>query len=127
MGGHLKAAERVVTLRRAPVVGIPPNEPYPSRFPHNGCHDGPDLLSGRGSLHQVLGVAFGLAVLVGTTIATGIMRTPGEVAAHLPTTTLFIGVWVLGGIYALLGAMSMAEGGVITRRSGGQYPIVHRA
>jgi len=72
-------------------------------------------------------VAFGLAVLVGTTIATGIMRTPGEVAAHLPTTGLFIGVWILGGLYALLGAMSMAEGGVIVRRSGGQYPIVYRA
>ncbi|MEO8478139.1 MAG: amino acid permease [Gemmatimonadota bacterium] len=81
----------------------------------------------RGKLHQVLGVAFGLAVLVGTTIATGIMRTPGEVAAQLPSNGLFIAVWIVGGLYALLGAMSLAEGGVIVRRSGGQYPIVRRA
>ncbi len=85
------------------------------------------MTTARGSLHQALGVAFGLAVLVGTTIATGIMRTPGEIAAHLPTPGLFIAVWLVGGIYALLGAMSLAEGGVIVRRSGGQYPIVHRA
>jgi basic amino acid/polyamine antiporter, APA family len=81
----------------------------------------------RGSLHQVLGVAFGLAVLVGNTIATGILRTPGEVASRLPDPWLFLAVWVVGGVYALLGAMSLAEGGVITRRSGGQYPIVRRA
>ena len=84
-------------------------------------------MSGRGALHQVLGVAFGLAVLVGTTIATGIMRTPGEIAAHLPSNGLFIAAWVVGGLYALLGAMSLAEGGVIVRRSGGPYPIVRRA
>ena len=72
-------------------------------------------------------MAFGLAVLVGNTIATGILRTPGEVAARLPNPTLYILVWVIGGVYALFGAMSLAEGGVITRRSGGQYPIVRRA
>lgn len=75
----------------------------------------------------MLGVAFGLAVLVGTTIATGIMRTPGEIAAHLPSNGLFIAAWLIGGVYALFGAMSLAEGGVIARRSGGQYPIVRRA
>lgn len=72
-------------------------------------------------------MAFGLAVLVGTTIATGIMRTPGEIAAQLPSNGLFIAVWIVGGLYALFGAMSLAEGGVIVRRSGGQYPIVRRA
>ncbi len=84
-------------------------------------------LSGRGALHQVLGVAFGLAVLVGNTIVVGILRTTGEVAGHLPSTSLFLGVWVVGGLYALLGAMSLAEPGAMIQRSGAQYPIVHRA
>lgn len=78
-------------------------------------------------MHQVLGVTFGLAVLVGNVIAVGIMRTPGEVATRLPSPGLFLAVWVAGGLYALLGAMSLAEGGIIARRSGGQYPIVRRA
>ena len=38
-----------------------------------------------GKLLRVLGVGFGIAVLVGNTIGSGILRTPGEVAGHLPS------------------------------------------
>jgi basic amino acid/polyamine antiporter, APA family len=80
----------------------------------------------RGRLHRVLGVSFGIAVLIGNTILIGILRTPGDVAAQLPSPALFIGVWVIGGLYALLGAISLAEPGAMLARSGGQYPIVRR-
>jgi basic amino acid/polyamine antiporter, APA family len=65
-------------------------------------------------------------VLIGNTILIGILRTPGDVAAQLPHTGLFIGVWILGGLYALLGAISLAEPGAMLARSGGQYVIVRR-
>jgi APA family basic amino acid/polyamine antiporter len=84
------------------------------------------LTVGRGRLHRVLGVSFGVAVLVGNTILIGILRTPGEVAAQLPTTALFIGIWIVGGLYALIGAASLAEPGAMFARSGGQYVIVRR-
>jgi APA family basic amino acid/polyamine antiporter len=80
----------------------------------------------RGRLRQVLGVSFGVAVLIGNTILIGILRTPGDVAAQLPHPALFIGVWVIGGLYALLGAISLAEPGAMLARSGGQYVIVRR-
>jgi APA family basic amino acid/polyamine antiporter len=80
-----------------------------------------------GTLLRVLGVGFGLAVTIGGTIGMGILRTPGEVAAQLPTAKLFIGVWILGGIYALLGTISVAELGAMIPRSGGWYVFVHRA
>lgn len=76
---------------------------------------------------RILGVGFGLAVTIGGTIGMGILRTPGDVAAQLPTPTLFIGVWVLGGVYALLGAITVAELGTMIPRSGGWYVFVHRA
>ncbi|MDX6531343.1 MAG: basic amino acid/polyamine antiporter, family [Blastocatellia bacterium] len=57
----------------------------------------------------------------------GILRTPGEIAKQLPTPTLFIGVWILGGLYALLGALTVAELGTMIPRSGGWYVFVHRA
>src|SRR6266478_4323771 len=57
----------------------------------------------------------------------GILRTPGEVAAQLPTPRLFIGVWILGGLYALLGTISVAELGAMIPRSGGWYVFIHRA
>jgi basic amino acid/polyamine antiporter, APA family len=65
-------------------------------------------------------------VLVGGTIVIGILRTPGEVAARLPSPGLFLGAWALGGLYALLATISLAEPGAMLARSGGQYVIVRR-
>ena len=80
-----------------------------------------------GHLHKVLGVAFGLAVIVGTTIGSGILRTPGDIAAALPSAGWFFGVWIAGALYALGGAMTMAELAVLIPRSGGQYAYARRA
>lgn len=78
-------------------------------------------------LLRVLGVTFGLSIIVGNTIGMGILRTPGEIAARLPSVPLFLGVWVAGGVYALLGALSLAELGAMIPRSGGQYVFVRHA
>jgi APA family basic amino acid/polyamine antiporter len=83
--------------------------------------------SPRGRLLRVLGFGFGLAVIIGNTIGAGILRTPGEVAARLPNTWLYLGVWVAGGLYALLGAISLAELGTMIPCSGGQYVFARRA
>ena len=80
----------------------------------------------RGKLLQVLGVSFGVAVIIGNTILVGILRTPGDVAAWLPSPVLFLGVWIIGGLYALLGAVSLAEPGAMVAESGGQYVFVRR-
>jgi len=82
---------------------------------------------GRGRLLRVLGVVFGLAVTVGITIGMGILRTPGEVAQQLPNAWLFMGAWLLGGVYALFGAVSVAELGTMIPRSGGFYVFARRA
>ncbi|HVT40939.1 MAG TPA: APC family permease [Gemmatimonadaceae bacterium] len=78
-------------------------------------------------LLKVLGVAFGLAIIVGNTIGSGILRTPGDVAASLPSGPWFMGVWAAGGIYALFAAMTMAELAVMLPQSGGQYVYARRA
>jgi APA family basic amino acid/polyamine antiporter len=80
-----------------------------------------------GKLLRILGVGFGLAVTIGGTIGMGILRTPGGIAKQLPSPKLFIGVWILGGVYALLGALTVAELGTMIPRSGGWYVFVHRA
>jgi APA family basic amino acid/polyamine antiporter len=85
------------------------------------------IVSPPGSLLRVLGLAFGLAVLVGNTIGMGILRTPGEVAARVPSVPLFMAVWLAGALYALLGALSVAELAAMRPRSGGLYPLVHDA
>jgi APA family basic amino acid/polyamine antiporter len=75
----------------------------------------------------VLGLWFGLAVTVGNTIGAGILRAPGEVAAQVPAVGAYLGVWIAGGAYALLGAISMAELGAMMPRSGGMYVYARRA
>jgi basic amino acid/polyamine antiporter, APA family len=81
----------------------------------------PPASPARGSLLRVLGVGFGLAVTIGDTIGAGILRTPGDVATSLPNAWLFISVWVLGGVYAFLCALSVAELATMIPRSGGHY------
>ena len=75
----------------------------------------------RGNLLRVLGVAFGLAVIIGNTIGAGIFRVPGSIAEQLPSLVPFLLVWIGAGLYALLGAISLAELGTMLPRSGGQY------
>src|SRR4051812_31239543 len=75
----------------------------------------------RGRLLRVLGVGFGLAVIVGNTIGAGIFRAPGAIAQEVPNAWVFMGVWLAGGVYALLGAIAIAELGTMLPRSGGQY------
>lgn len=81
----------------------------------------------RGRLLRVLGVGFGLAVIIGNTIGAGIFRAPGSIALQLPHPWLFLGVWILGGFYALLGAISLAELGAMIPKSGGQYVFARYA
>jgi APA family basic amino acid/polyamine antiporter len=87
----------------------------------------PVKLASRGRLLRVLGIGFGLAVIIGNTIGGGIVSTPGSIAQQLPNSWLFIGVWAAGGLYALLGAISIAELGTMFPRSGGQYVFAHDA
>lgn len=79
-----------------------------------------------GRLLTVLGVTFGLAVVVGNTIGAGILRTPGTIAGHLPEFWPFLAVWLAGAAYAFLGANALAELGTMIPRSGGQYVFVRR-
>src|SRR6185369_8329919 len=78
-------------------------------------------MKSHGQLLRVLGVGFGLAVIIGNTIGAGIFGAPGDIAGRLTSPWMFLLVWVAGGIYALLGAMSIAELGTMIPRSGGQY------
>ena len=75
----------------------------------------------------MLGVGFGLTVAVGNTIGAGIFRAPGEVARHLPDPTWYLAAWAVGGLYALLGAIQLAELGATLPRSGGQYVFTRHA
>jgi len=78
-------------------------------------------------LLAVLGVLFGLSVTIGNTIGSGILRTPGLVAQLLPSPWLFIGVWIIGALYAALGANALAELATMMPESGGYTVYLRRS
>jgi APA family basic amino acid/polyamine antiporter len=79
------------------------------------------------TLRRVLGLGFGLAVIVGSTLGIGILRTPGMVAGQLGSAPAILFVWLAGGIYTLLGAVCFAELGTMLPQEGGYYVYARRA
>lgn len=79
------------------------------------------MQSERVRLISVLGLGFGIAVTVGNTIGTGILRTPGEIAQRVPSMAIYFALWIGGALYALLGANVLAELASRFPLSGGQY------
>ena len=55
-------------------------------------------------LLRVLGVGFGVAVLIGSSVGVGILRMPGTIASYLNSEGLIILLWLLGGFLSLAGA-----------------------
>jgi APA family basic amino acid/polyamine antiporter len=82
---------------------------------------------GTGHLLRILGLAFGLAVVVGGVIGQGILRTPGIVAGAVPDPTWILALWVAGGIIILIDACSLVELGASIPKEGGPYALARRA
>jgi APA family basic amino acid/polyamine antiporter len=78
-------------------------------------------------LLKLLGVGFGIAVTVGGTIGTGILRKPGPIAANLGDPPLIMLVWALVSLYAFLGVLCTIELGVSVPRAGAWYVYARRA
>src|SRR5438477_2036391 len=74
-----------------------------------------------------LGLWDAVSIIVGIIIGVGIFVTPHDVFAQVPHPAIAIGVWVLGGILALIGALCFAELAAAYPRSGGEYVYLTRA
>jgi basic amino acid/polyamine antiporter, APA family len=72
-------------------------------------------------LPRKLGLLNAVAVLVGVTIGSGIFRVPATVAAQLHDPGPVLISWMLGGVIALCGALTIAELAAALPRSGGLF------
>src|SRR5215472_13183518 len=81
----------------------------------------------RGHLLRIFGLGFGLAVVIGGVIGSGILRNPSVVAAGFLDPTWIILAWLAGGLFVAVDAMPTVELGAAIPQSGGPYPLAVRA
>ena len=84
-------------------------------------------MSQHNHLLRVLGLAFGLAAVVGGVIGQGILRAPGVVAQADSSAAVLLGLWLLGGVLSLALALPFAELGAAIPSAGGGMDYVGRA
>src|SRR5512141_1456020 len=70
--------------------------------PGSGETPSPDGLPRR------IGLWTAVAILVGSTIGSGIFRSPAGIATKLPGPLPMLTVWAVGGLFALCGALALA-------------------
>ncbi len=92
-----------------------------------GSHTDSNADSWGERLPRRLGLWSAVAVIMGTTIGSGIFRVPAVVAERLPDPLLFAAVWVVGGLLAMAGALVFAELSAMYPRSGGFYVYIREA
>jgi amino acid transporter len=80
-----------------------------------------------GKLPRQLGLWSATAVLIGSTIGSGIFRSPAGIAARLPGPLPLLAVWVAGGLFALCGALTLAEIAGAYPQTGGIYVFLREA
>ncbi|HWO90238.1 MAG TPA: amino acid permease [Gemmatimonadales bacterium] len=87
--------------------------------PQQGTTPGEDRWGSR--LPRSLGLFSAIALVIGSTIGSGIFRVPARIADQVPAALPMLSVWIVGGALALCGALTYAELGGLFPNSGGVY------
>ena len=78
-------------------------------------------------LDRQLGLFDSTMMVIGIVIGSGIFMTTGLMADALPSASLILIAWLLGGLQMLAGALTYAELGAAMPKAGGQYVYLREA
>src|SRR5664279_5212831 len=87
----------------------------------------PPMSDAPGKLPRKLGLWSATAVLIGSTIGSGIFRSPAGIATRLPGPLPLLAAWFAGGAFALCGALTLAEIAGAFPETGGIYVFLREA
>lgn len=79
------------------------------------------------SPRPTIGLREAAAVIIGVVIGAGIFKAPSLVAGLSGSASAMFGLWVLGGVISLNGALCYAELTTTFPHAGGDYHYLHRA
>ena len=102
---HAPLRQATITIMAAPSASVSPGTALPRR----------------------LGLWSAVAIVIGTTIGSGIFRSPAVIADRLPGPLPLMSVWVVGGLLALCGALTLAEVAGEYPQTGGVYVYLREA
>lgn len=74
-----------------------------------------------------LSVVEASAIIIGIVVGIGIFKTPPIVAANVDSEFAFIGLWLIGGLLTVVGALCYAELGSARPHAGGEYHYLTEA
>jgi APA family basic amino acid/polyamine antiporter len=78
-------------------------------------------------LVRAIGLGSAVMLVVGSVVGSGIFLTTGGMAALIPSPSLLLAAWALGGVLAIAGGLTYAEMGAMFPRSGGVYVFLREA
>ena len=78
-------------------------------------------------LVRQLGLFDSTMMMVGIVIGSGIFLTTGIMAKSIPSASLILLAWIVGGLITLTGALTYAELGAAMPEAGGQYVYLREA
>lgn len=90
-------------------------------MPDNTFPGAPGASEAPRELQRTLGLWSAVAVVIGSTIGSGIFRSPAGIAARLPGPLPMLSVWAAGGLFAICGALTLAEVASALPKTGGMY------
>jgi amino acid transporter len=90
-------------------------------------HDPTTPSPGEAKLPRVLGPVAAFCVVVGSVIGSGIFMVPSDVARATPGIGPIVLSWVIGGLFATAGALTLAELGAMLPQAGGPYVYLREA
>ncbi|MCP4727211.1 MAG: amino acid permease [bacterium] len=78
-------------------------------------------------LERQLGLFDSTMIIMGIVIGSGIFLTTGIMAETLPSASMILLAWLVGGVLTLAGALTYAELGALMPEAGGQYVYLREA
>jgi len=78
-------------------------------------------------LVRAIGLGSATMLVMGNVLGSAIFLTTGIMAERMPSTTLLLAAWVVGGLLALTGGLTCAELGAMYPHSGGWYVFLREA
>jgi APA family basic amino acid/polyamine antiporter len=79
------------------------------------------------SLKREIGLLSAVVVVVANMVGSGIFTTSGFIVGQLGSPWMLLACWLVGGLFALTGALCYGELGAMLPRAGGEYAYLYHA